>query len=190
MSGKPSTASAPPAPGCGVPSPNGARPALLDNLRRRPVAASQPYLSPRLEQRDQRDAAGGALGVTVWSTPWSPPREWKTNNDNDRGGYLDPSHYQDYATQLATYALNMKALGVPLYAIYLQNEPDMDVSYESCLSTEDQFAAFLPYVGETFAARVVTTKIMLPENSNWSFDKANSIMANPNLSKYVGILAA
>jgi glucuronoarabinoxylan endo-1,4-beta-xylanase len=129
-------------------------------------------------------------GVTVWSTPWSPPRDWKTNNDNNHGGYLDPSHYQDYATQLATYALNMKALGVPLYAISLQNEPDMNVDYESCLWTEDQFAAFLPVVGETFAARGVTAKIMLPENSNWSFDKANSIMANPNLSKYVGILAA
>jgi len=129
-------------------------------------------------------------GVTVWSTPWSPPRDWKTNNDNNHGGYLDPSHYQDYATQLATYALNMKALGVPLYAISLQNEPDMNVDYESCLWTEDQFAAFMPVVGETFAARGVTAKIMLPENSNWSFDKANSIMANPNLSMYVGILAA
>ncbi|MGA2063196.1 MAG: LamG-like jellyroll fold domain-containing protein, partial [Thermoguttaceae bacterium] len=129
-------------------------------------------------------------GVTVWSSPWSPPREWKTNNDNNNGGYLDPAHYQDYATQLANYALNMKALGVPLYAISLQNEPDMNVSYESCLWTEDQFAAFLPIVGATFAARGVTTKIMLPEISHWSFELANSVMANPSLSQYVGILAA
>jgi O-glycosyl hydrolase len=128
--------------------------------------------------------------VRVWSSPWSPPREWKTNNDNNHGGYLDPAHYQDYATQLATYCLDMKAQGVDLYAISLQNEPDENVSYESCLWTEDQFAAFLPYVGQTFASRGVTTKIMLSERTGWNFDTVNSILANPSLSQYLDILAA
>ena len=131
-----------------------------------------------------------AYGVRSWSTPWSPPREWKTNDDNNNGGALEPAHYQDYANYLADYVQNSQAQGVPLYAISLQNEPDEDVSYNSCLWTEQQFAAFLPYVGQTFAARGITTKVVLPEESGWDFTLANSVMADPALSQYVGILAA
>jgi O-glycosyl hydrolase len=129
-------------------------------------------------------------GVTSWSTPWTPPREWKTNHDNNNGGSLDPARYQDYADLLANYCLEMKVQGIPLYAMSLQNEPDANVPYESCVWSEQQFADFLPYVGEAFAARGLDTKIMLSERSGWSFDTVNTIMANPALSKYVGILAA
>jgi O-glycosyl hydrolase len=129
-------------------------------------------------------------GVTVWSTPWSPPREWKTNHDNNNGGSLDPAHYQDYANQLANYVQNMQAQGVNLYAISLQNEPNWAPTYESAIWSASQFAAFLPYVGQTFAARGITTKIMLPEELNWDFSLASTIMANATLSQYVGILAA
>lgn len=129
-------------------------------------------------------------GVTVWSTPWTPPREWKTNHDNNNGGSLKPEHYQDYANLLADYVQNMKAQGVPLYAISLQNEPNWTADYESCRWDAQQFADFLPFVGQTFATRGVTAKIMLPESLNWDFSLASTIMADPALAQYVGILAA
>jgi O-glycosyl hydrolase len=73
-----------------------------------------------------------AMGVKVWSTPWSPPREWKTNHDNNNGGTLDPAHYQDYANLLGDYFFDQQRRGVSLYAISLQNEPNWEPDYESC----------------------------------------------------------
>ena len=131
-----------------------------------------------------------AYGARVWSTPWTPPREWKTNHDTANGGSLDPAHYQDYANALADYAQDMTRQGIPLYALSIQNEPNWTADYESCRWTAQQFADFLPYLGQTFAARGITTKIMLPEQLNWDFSLANTIMANPALAQYVGILAA
>jgi O-glycosyl hydrolase len=132
----------------------------------------------------------GAYGVRTWSTPWTPPREFKTNHDNNNGGTLDPAHYQDYANDLADYVQNITRQGIPLYALSIQNEPNWTADYESCRWDAAQFAAFLPYLGQTFAARGMTTKIMLPEQLNWDFSLASTIMANPTLSQYVGILAA
>jgi O-glycosyl hydrolase len=132
----------------------------------------------------------GAMGAKAWSTPWTPPREWKTNHDTANGGSLDPSHYQDYANHLANYVQDMWRQGVPLYAVSIQNEPNWTADYESCRWTAQQFADFLPYVGQTFAARGITTKIMMPESLNWDFSLANIVMANATLSQYVGILAA
>lgn len=131
-----------------------------------------------------------AYGVRVWSTPWTQPREWKSNHDTNNGGTLLASHYQDYANLLADYVADMQGKGVPMYAVSLQNEPNWKPDYESTIWTADEFAAFLPYVGQTFASRGLTTKILLPESLNWEFSLAAKVMADPNLAKYVGILAA
>ena len=49
---------------------------------------------------------------------------------------------------------------------------------------------FFPTSGRHLRRRGITTKIMLPEQLNWDFSLANTIMANPALAQYVGILAA
>ncbi|MDB4442799.1 hypothetical protein N9219_05205 [bacterium] len=65
-----------------------------------------------------------ARGAKIWSTPWSPPAEWKTNLDVNNGGHLISDYYQDYADLLVQYVENMKNEGINLYAISVQNEPD------------------------------------------------------------------
>ena len=89
-------------------------------------------------------------GVQVWSTPWSPPAAWKSNgniadqvNGVDTGGYLLSADYQNYATWLADYVANMKALGVTIYGVSMQNEPDWSTSYDSCLWTASEFDTVL-----------------------------------------------
>jgi glucuronoarabinoxylan endo-1,4-beta-xylanase len=132
-----------------------------------------------------------ARGVKVWSTPWSPPASWKDNNNVNNGGYLMSSHYQDYANQLAAYVANMKSSGVPIYAISIQNEPDLSVSYESCLWTSQQFHDFVPYLFNALVAKgVADTKIIVAEESHWYFDLTSSAMSDSNTASMVGILAA
>jgi glucuronoarabinoxylan endo-1,4-beta-xylanase len=113
-------------------------------------------------------------GAKVWATPWSPPAKWKSNRNVNHGGYLcdgivcSPSHYANYAAQLANFAVTIEARGVPLYAISVQNEPDQSVSYESCLWTEAEFKDFVPYLYTALSnAGVSHVKLLLPEPSAW-----------------------
>ena len=72
-----------------------------------------------------------SLGVTIIASPWSPPAEMKTNN-NVVGGELEESHYDDFAAHLKSFVDYMSDNDAPIYAISVQNEPDVSVSYESC----------------------------------------------------------
>jgi len=111
-----------------------------------------------------------ARGAQVWSAPWSPPAAWKDNNNVNSGGHLLASHYQDYANQLAAYAVSMQSSGVPLYAMSIQNEPDYTASYESCLYTSQEMHDFIPYLRAALNAQGLTsTKILAGEQSPWSF---------------------
>jgi glucuronoarabinoxylan endo-1,4-beta-xylanase len=129
------------------------------------------------------------LGVTVWSTPWSPPAAWKDNGSVNNGGHLLPSHYQDYADLLSRYVRNMQARGITIHAVSVANEPDFTASYESSRWTPGEFAAFLPVLADTFARDGVTAQILLPEESGWRFDLADSIFSDPALAADVGIVA-
>ena len=130
-----------------------------------------------------------SMGVTVFSTPWSPPAAWKDNGSVNNGGHLLASHYQDYADLLSQYVLNMQADGVAIHAVSIANEPDFTASYESSRWTASEFATFLPVLADTFARDDVTAQIMLPEESGWHFDLAGNIFADPALLADVGIVA-
>ena len=132
-----------------------------------------------------------AMGVTIFSTPWSPPAQYKSNDDTSNGGYLLPAYYQTYANELAQYVINMRNQNpsITVSAVSLQNEPDYTASYESCTYTAAQLAAFLPYVYNAFAAAGLTTKIILPEETGWHWELASTIMGSPTLSAEVGIYA-
>jgi glucuronoarabinoxylan endo-1,4-beta-xylanase len=130
-----------------------------------------------------------SMGVTVWSTPWSPPAPWKDNGTVGNGGHLLASHYQDYADLLSQYVRNMQAHGITIHAISIANEPDFTASYDSSRWTASEFAAFLPVLANTFARDGVTAAIILPEESGWHFELASTIFADPSLLADVGIVA-
>jgi glucuronoarabinoxylan endo-1,4-beta-xylanase len=85
-----------------------------------------------------------ANGAIVMATPWSPPANFKTNG-NTIGGSLDTAHYSDYANYLNSFAAYMSANGAPLYALSVQNEPDISVTYESCNWTQQQLFNFVKH---------------------------------------------
>ena len=98
------------------------------------------------------------LGVKIIASPWTPPASMKTNN-NIVAGELKESSYADYAAHLKSFADYMSSNGVPLYAISVQNEPDVTVTYESCDWTPSQMVKF---IGEN--ASSIGTRIMAPES--------------------------
>jgi|GEM_PF-477343 len=135
-----------------------------------------------------------ARGARVWSTPWSPPVIYKNTNTVNGGSFSNSAaNYQGYAAQLASYAVSMtNTYGVPLYAISVQNEPDISTSYESCLWTAQQFHDFIPYLYTNLvASNVAYVKILFPESSGWSSNPGlqTTAMSDPNVAPLVGIIA-
>jgi autotransporter-associated beta strand protein len=160
------------------------------------LAPNEPQAAGSYEVDTMQQAA--AMGVTVWSTPWNPPAAWKTNQSTDNGGSLltgtDPTtgitYYQEYANYLAQYVVTMKGYGIPIYGISLQNEPDATEGYDSCTWTAAEFANFLPDVVSAFSAYGVSgTKIIMPEETGWHFELANTVMNTPALDADVSIYA-
>ena len=135
------------------------------------------------------------LGARVWSTPWSPAANFKSNTNINGGSFVGTSNnYYAYASQMAGYAATIKRnYGIHLYAISIQNEPDANVTtYESCNWTAQQIHDFVPFLYNALAAsNVATTKIILPESQNWQ-DYSNlavTAMTDPTVAAEVAILA-
>ena len=133
-----------------------------------------------------------ARGVsTVWCTPWTPPKWMKSNNDYANGGQLLPEHYQDYADFLATYVSEYKRrFNITIDALSLQNEPDINATYESCLWSGEQLRDFLKFnIGPTFRARGLTTKLILPEYSGWNDYLSYPTLQDTNASQFLSVVA-
>jgi len=86
-------------------------------------------------------------GGYVLATPWSPPKEWKTNNDLNGSGRLNTKYYKEYANYLKSFAAHMLEHGAPIYAISIQNEPNYEVSYDGCLWSPVDMRNFFLNVG-------------------------------------------
>jgi glucuronoarabinoxylan endo-1,4-beta-xylanase len=132
-----------------------------------------------------------ARGVTVWSTPWSPPGIYKSNHSFTNGGYLLSARYSDWASKIARYVTMMAGHGVPIYAVSVQNEPNISTTYGSCTYTGRQIHDFVPFLHAALqSAGVGATRIVIAEDSRWNVDLASNTMADLNVAPAVGILAA
>jgi len=148
-----------------------------------------------------------ARGARVWSAPWTPPAGFKSPNDIydgltatsggiNGGSYLGSGNNitnLNYARQLANYVASMKATGVTIYALSIQNEPDAQVNgYEACQWTGQQIHDFATNLYAALVAKGYgSTKIILPESENWSADSAlfTPTLADTNASAETAILA-
>lgn len=132
-----------------------------------------------------------ARGVTVWSTPWSPPASMKDNGSFINGGKLLPNYYSAWAESLASYVKLLNSDGVPIYAMSVQNEPDLTTGYGSATFSGQELHDFVPYLHSALkSAGMEKTKIMIAEDSKWDFSLTNGAMADPKVASDVGILAA
>ena len=112
-------------------------------------------------------------GAKVFATPWSPPAHMKTNN-NIIGGKLISDSAKAYAKYLNDFAIFMQTNGAPLYAISVQNEPDWETTYESCVWTATEMRDFL----KNQAGLITATKIMAPELVNNNQSYVNTILSD------------
>ena len=60
--------------------------------------------------------------IKILGSPWSAPA-WMKTNDRVKGGHLKPEYYGVYAAYFVKYIEQMKAEGIPIAAVTVQNEP-------------------------------------------------------------------
>jgi glucuronoarabinoxylan endo-1,4-beta-xylanase len=110
--------------------------------------------------------AAQALGATIFASPWTPPASMKSN-DNTVGGSLNTSSYSDYANYLEAFVNYATSIGVNLYAVSMQNEPDATVGYVSCSWTGAQMDAWVADYGSVLTTGANPVKFIMPESESF-----------------------
>lgn len=123
--------------------------------------------------------------IKILGSPWSPPAWMKTNEDT-RGGRLKSEYYSTYAKYLVKYIQGMKAQGIPIDAITIQNEPLHPGNNPSLLLPAPDEALFIKNnLGPAFKAAGIKTKIILYDHNADRPDYPIFILNDPAARKYV-----
>ena len=119
-------------------------------------------------------------GIKIMGSPWSPP-VWMKNpgagqaTASSIGGSLKPEYYNVYAQYFVKYIQAMKAQGINIDAITIQNEPEHGGNNPSMLMSAPQQATFIKNsLGPAFQAAALTTKIIIWDHNcdNPSYPKS------------------
>ena len=123
--------------------------------------------------------------IKILGSPWSAPAWMKTNNAV-KGGHLKPEFYDAFANYFVKYIEDMKAEGIHITAITVENEPLNPKNTPSMVmfaKEEDTFIA--KYLGPAFEKHGIKTEIQLYDHNPDVPSYPTSILADPEASKYV-----
>ena len=140
--------------------------------------------------------AAVARGALVWASEWSPPASMKSNRNFLTGGAMENGTGNANFTALAAIQVSFVELmtgtyHIPIYAISVQNEPDMSTNYPSCTWTAQQIHDYIPYLSRALAiAGHSSTKVMVAEQGTWENTYSTIAMNDATVAADVSILAA
>lgn len=123
--------------------------------------------------------------IKILGSPWSPP-VWMKTNRNAKGGSLLPLYYDAYANYFVKYIAAMKAEGVVIDAVTVQNEPLHPGNVPSMLMIADSQLVFIrDHLGPLFKKENIKAKIILYDHNCDRPDYPLTILNDPQASKYV-----
>jgi glucosylceramidase len=136
------------------------------------------------------DALSLNPGLRLMASPWSAPG-WMKTSDSLIHGTLQPQFYGALADYLVRYIDAMRAAGVPIFALTLQNEPHFDTpNYPGMLLSADARTQVIGrYLGPMLAKRMESTQI-LDWDHNWDRPQEPlQVLADPIAAPYVAGVA-
>jgi O-glycosyl hydrolase len=163
------------------------------------------------------EAANGAEAVAanpnaiVFASPWTPPATWKlggtsttvsgtvfneafnatcTEGADYCGGYLNPTNYAAYALYLEDFVSFFNTTNSPqhLYAVSMQNEPEENVTYESCVWTPQQMDTWIAGSAATITSDAYSTKLIMPESDTFNPVDAATTLSDTNAQGLISII--
>jgi glucosylceramidase len=124
-------------------------------------------------------------GIKILGSPWSAPAWMKTNNDV-KGGELKPEYYGALAKYFVKYIEAMRAEGITVDAITVENEPLNPKNTPSMVMFAQEQDTFIAKdLGPAFERAGIRTKILLYDHNPDVPSYPLSILGDPAASKYV-----
>jgi glucosylceramidase len=144
------------------------------------IAEDKRFLIPVLKQILAINPA-----IKIMGSPWSPPA-WMKTNDSTKGGSLKPEYYDSYAKYFVKYIESMKAEGIVIDAITVQNEPLHPGNNPSLLMLAPDQANFIKKsLGPAFRSANITTKIIIYDHNADRPDYPISILNDADAAQYI-----
>jgi glucosylceramidase len=123
--------------------------------------------------------------IKTLASPWSAP-VWMKTNSGAQGGVLLPKYFPAYATYLTKYVEGMKAEGIPIDTITIQNEPLNEKNTPSMLMLSPEQAIFIKHdLGPDFRKAGIRTGIVLYDHNLDHPLYPLSILQDPAAARYV-----
>lgn len=123
--------------------------------------------------------------IKIMGSPWSAP-VWMKDNGSSMGGSLQPQYFPVYAQYFVKYIQAMKAKGITVDAITVQNEPQHGGNNPSMvMSAQDQAVFIKNHLGPAFAAAGVTTKIIIWDHNCDNPNYPITILNDPAAKAYI-----
>jgi glucosylceramidase len=127
----------------------------------------------------------GGPQLKTLASPWSAP-VWMKTNGEAQGGVLLPKYFPAYATYLTKYVQGMKAEGIPIDTITIQNEPLNEKNTPSMLMLPPEQAVFIKEnLGPAFRKAGIKTGIVLYDHNLDHPLYPLSILQDPAAAKYI-----
>ncbi len=126
-----------------------------------------------------------APDIKIMGSPWSPPA-WMKSNQESIGGSLKPQFYGAYAKYFVKYIQGMKADGIRIDAVTVQNEPLHPGNNPSLLMQAREQAEFVKnHLGPAFKRAGLDTKIIIYDHNCDRPDYPISILDDAETREYV-----
>ncbi|MHB8865076.1 MAG: glycoside hydrolase family 30 protein [Pirellulaceae bacterium] len=123
--------------------------------------------------------------IKIMGSPWSPPT-WMKSNNKSIGGSLKPEFYAAYAKYFVKYIQGMKAEGIRIDAITVQNEPLHPGNNPSLLMLAEEQGEFIKsHLGPAFQAAKLDTKIIIYDHNCDRPDYPISILNDAEARQFV-----
>lgn len=123
--------------------------------------------------------------IKILASPWSAPL-WMKTTGAARGGVLKPEYFGAYALYFVKYIQAMKAEGIAIDALTVQNEPLNEKNTPSMLMLESELADFIENdLGPAFQKAGIKTKIVLYDHNLDHPAYPLAILKDPKANQYV-----
>ena len=126
------------------------------DLKKMSIAKDQEFLIPILKEIQSIQPH-----LKLIASPWSPP-VWMKDNRQSKGGHLLPQFYATYAQYFVKYIQMMRAEGLIINAVTIQNEPEHGGNNPSMLMTAVEQNVFIKnHLGPAFKKQGIQTEIVI-----------------------------
>jgi len=126
--------------------------------------------------------------LQLLASPWSPPAWMKTTGAMNHGGRLRSDCRAAWAQCYVRFIQAYAAEGVPIWGVTVQNEPQANQRWESCLYSAEEERDFVrDHLGPALhAAGLADVKLIVHDhNRDELVQRAGTIYADAEAAKYV-----